>query len=66
MSNTVSYVQVSITTCEVSFREESAFLAAKWKAKRCLKLVLFSAATNIILGDKEIISLPGRKQFAMV
>lgn len=41
VSNTKSYVQVSIVAHEVSFREWGAFLAVRWKTKRCLKLVLF-------------------------
>ena len=47
--NNISCVQASIVAYEVSFRECRAFLAVKWKAKRCLKLVLFSAPTNLIL-----------------
>lgn len=49
VANNISCVQASIAACEVSFRECRAFLAVKWKAKRRLKLVLFSAPTNLIL-----------------
>lgn len=41
VSNTISCVQASLVANEVSFREWGAFLAGRWKPKRCLKLVLF-------------------------